>query len=140
MLSRLDVTKRFPYRDGEFEAVYSSHVLEHIPPADAARCMREVYRVLAPGGVARIAVPDLDLRIRSYDPEKADEWFERLLETRQTRSKNRHHWMYNEVSLRKLFRDAGFSEIHRCEYRVGRCPDVEIMDHRPGSLILEGIK
>ena len=48
--------------------------------------------------------------------------------------------MYNQVSLIKLFRDAGFSEIYRCEYRQGRCPDVESMDQRPGSLILEGIR
>ena len=64
-VSRLDASKRFPYGDEEFEAVYSSHVLEHMPPADAAHCLREVHRVLKPGGVARIAVPDPDLRIRS---------------------------------------------------------------------------
>jgi predicted SAM-dependent methyltransferase len=139
-VERLDVTRRFPFRDGEFEAVYSSHVLEHMPPDEAARCLREVHRVLAPGGIARIAVPDLDLRIRGYDPERADEWFERLLETRKTRSKNRHHWMYNEGSLGRLFREAGFEEVHRCEYREGRCPDVEAMDQRPGSLILEGVR
>jgi SAM-dependent methyltransferase len=139
-VERLDVTRRFPFADRAFEAIYSSHVLEHMPPDAAAHCLREVYRVLEPGGVARIAVPDLDLRIRGYDPEHADEWFERLLETRNTRSKNRHHWMYNEGSLGRLFRNAGFEQIHRCEHREGRCPEVEAMDRRPGSLILEGVK
>ena len=51
---RVDITKQF-FNEGEFGLVYCSHVLEHVTDDRAA--MREVYRVLAPGGVALIAVP-----------------------------------------------------------------------------------
>ena len=42
-------------RDGSFDLVIASHVLEHIP--DDLAAMRELRRVLGPGGVALLAVP-----------------------------------------------------------------------------------
>ncbi len=41
-----------PFADGAFDLVYSHGVLHHTP--DTARTIREVYRVLAPGGRASI--------------------------------------------------------------------------------------
>jgi len=41
--------------DGAFDAIYCSHVLEHVP--DDRKAMREFWRVLAPGGWALILVP-----------------------------------------------------------------------------------
>jgi len=41
-----------PFADGAFDLVYSHGVLHHTP--DTARTIREVYRVLAPGGRAAI--------------------------------------------------------------------------------------
>ncbi len=63
---RHDIRKPFPYRDGTFEVVYASHVLEHLTPADAAALLREAHRVLGPGGIVRIAVPDLERLAREY--------------------------------------------------------------------------
>jgi len=37
-----------PFEDGEFDAVYSQVVLYRLP--DPARALREIHRVLAPGG------------------------------------------------------------------------------------------
>src|SRR5262249_39619387 len=58
-ITTLDVRKRLPWGDGAFEAVYASHLLEHIHLEDAKRLLRECRRVLKPGGVIRIVVPDL---------------------------------------------------------------------------------
>lgn len=41
-----------PFHDGQFDIVYSNGVLHHTPKTDAA--IREVYRVLRPGGLAAI--------------------------------------------------------------------------------------
>ena len=41
--------------DASFDMVYCSHVLEHVP--DDRRAMREIRRVLKPGGIALILVP-----------------------------------------------------------------------------------
>jgi predicted SAM-dependent methyltransferase len=51
---------QFP--DGTFAELYASHVLEHFDYKDALlRALREWHRVLAPGGVLRLSVPDIDI-------------------------------------------------------------------------------
>ena len=63
---RHDVTRGLPFADEQFDAVYHSHVLEHLKPEDGAAMIRECYRVLKPGGVLRIVVPDLERIARLY--------------------------------------------------------------------------
>lgn len=55
-----------PFPDNTFDAVYHSHVLEHFMAADGRRFMQECVRVLKPGGVLRVAVPDLEQITRIY--------------------------------------------------------------------------
>ena len=45
------------YPDNSFDVIYCSHVLEHVP--EDRRGMRELYRVLKPGGWAILDVPIL---------------------------------------------------------------------------------
>ncbi len=50
------------FADGTFVEVYASHVLEHFDYKDAlVAALREWHRVLAPGGVLRLSVPDIDV-------------------------------------------------------------------------------
>jgi predicted SAM-dependent methyltransferase len=41
------------------KAVYASHVLEHIPGDALPDLFAEFYRILEPGGILRVVVPDL---------------------------------------------------------------------------------
>jgi predicted SAM-dependent methyltransferase len=45
---------------GPYDAVYSSHCLEHLYPDEVHVALAEVRRVLKPGGFAVIIVPDLE--------------------------------------------------------------------------------
>lgn len=45
---------------GPFDAVFCSHVLEHLHPYEVPLALGEFYRVLKPGGVAILIVPDLE--------------------------------------------------------------------------------
>jgi predicted SAM-dependent methyltransferase len=45
---------------GQFDAVYGSHVLEHLTPGDVQKAVAEFYRVLKPGGLAIMLVPNLE--------------------------------------------------------------------------------
>lgn len=63
---RLDARKPLPFADGEVDAVYHSHVLEHLTTGEAAGLLAECFRVLRPGGVVRVVVPDLEGIARAY--------------------------------------------------------------------------
>jgi predicted SAM-dependent methyltransferase len=140
-VKRLDLTRRFAFADESFDNAFSAHVLEHLYREDAERCVREVHRVLKTGGVFRITVPDLDRGVAAYDPEAPEPFLTFMYETHEKRDKNRHHWMYNEHSLGRLLREAGFSEVQRRRYREGRCPDLDRLDNRPEeTLFMEAVK
>ena len=136
----LDVGRRFPFDDGFVEAIFSAHMLEHLPAPVAMNMVTECHRVLAPGGVMRTGVPDLDLAISRYDPEHPDPFLDTVYESRQ-QGKNRHHWMYNETSLRRLLLGVGFTSVVRCAYREGACPDLDLLDNRPdNTMFMEAFK
>lgn len=61
-----DIRKNLPYSDAEFDACYSSHVLEHLKLDEAQKMLMECYRILKPKGIIRIAVPDLESIVREY--------------------------------------------------------------------------
>ncbi len=46
-------------KDGSFDGVFCSHTLEHLFIFEVALALREFRRVLRPGGLVRIHVPDL---------------------------------------------------------------------------------
>lgn len=139
----LDVSRRFRFPDATFECVFASHVLEHLHPDTAERCLREVLRVLADGGIVRLAVPDLDAVVAAYDPADPDRFLWAIYQGRGSSDVThsaRHWWHYNAGSLAALLRRVGFREPEVREYRQGRCPDVERIDNRPGSLFMEAVK
>lgn len=61
-----DIRKNLPYPDAEFDACYSSHVLEHLKQHEAQKLLSECHRVLKPKGIIRIVVPDLESIVRDY--------------------------------------------------------------------------
>lgn len=63
---RHDLRKPLPFADATFDVAYSSHVLEHLPPAAGAALLTEIRRVIKPGGVLRTVVPDLERIARDY--------------------------------------------------------------------------
>ncbi len=55
-----------PFEDNSFDIIFCNHVLEHIPNDTTA--MKELYRVLNPGGMAILQIPqDLNLEITFED-------------------------------------------------------------------------
>lgn len=68
-----DITKKFQIGDSRVDSFQAEEVLEHIPYEKIPDILEEVYRVLKPGGICRISVPDYNspgLKKRSlYDYE-----------------------------------------------------------------------
>jgi len=65
-VQRVNLLQRWPFPDNHFEAVYSSHTLEHFSLPVGESLLRECWRVAKPGGILRIVVPDLENTCREY--------------------------------------------------------------------------
>lgn len=61
-----DLRKGIPLPDQSAEAVYHSHVLEHVDRDAVPGFFAEIRRVLKPGGIHRIVVPDLERYASAY--------------------------------------------------------------------------
>ena len=126
-----DIVAGPPLPANTYELVFASHVLEHLPLEDAQVMLRRVCAALAPGGLFRVIVPDLDAIIAGYlkdagNGAEAAHGFVRglgmgaersrvglLARFRETLSNARHQWMWTEASLRAELTAAGFTDITR---------------------------
>lgn len=61
-----DFLNGIPFDDNVFDVVYHSHVLEHFYKKDGEVFIQECFRILKPGGVLRMAFPDLEKIILEY--------------------------------------------------------------------------
>lgn len=63
---RHNLRKGIPAPDASVDGVYHSHLFEHLDRDVVPIFLAEVKRVLKPGGVHRIVVPDLEFETRRY--------------------------------------------------------------------------
>lgn len=104
---------RLPFPDACFDAVVSVNVLEHIPnPVDA---LREVHRVLAPGGVFWVKTPNRNHyigRIARLTPTWFHEWYNSL---RGRAPEDTFPTVYRFncfADMEQVSKQAGFAEAH----------------------------
>lgn len=78
---------QIPLEDNRFDVVFCNHVMEHVD--DALQCMRELYRVMKPGGWAIMQVPQDFSRETTYEDPS--------IVTPEDREK--HFWQKDHVRL-----------------------------------------
>jgi predicted SAM-dependent methyltransferase len=126
-----------PFEDASADCVYLSHVLEHLYYKDEAlSLLTEIGRVLAPRGIVRLVVPDIEKCIRAYahgDQEffetRKKYWpysaryqtpLEHFLEYAGAGIRPGDFWGhkygYDFETLATLLREAGFSRVEQSEY------------------------
>lgn len=91
-----------PFRDGSFDIVTAKHTLEHVDVP--RRALREVARVLKPGGVAFIVVPDGAYWRVGVTPKTSKYFHPKRLGTQ-------HHVYYDVASLSRGLTDAGLEVV-----------------------------
>jgi SAM-dependent methyltransferase len=130
-----DIVKGLPVPDNSADGVYASHVLEHLSLTDFWLALRNTFRLLKPGGLFRLVVPDLEARARIYLKKlesgevEANAWLMRtagLGVERRDRSpegiarsilgNSVHLWMWDEKSMAAALRKVGFVDIRRCQF------------------------
>ena len=142
-----DLRRRLPFRDGSVDAVFHEHLLEHLPLDAGLRLTEETWRVLKPGGVLRIGVPDAGAYLQSYAwgggfittnrPDRPTQ----LLALQELFYEHGHETMFDLETLALVCRAAGFEEVERRESgssRITPCPDAP---HRASeTLYVEAVK
>lgn len=130
----LDATKPFPFEDATFDYVYSEHMIEHIPWKDGMFMLRECCRVLKPGGVIRVATPDMRVLLDLYSgpqqpiAQRYMHWItDRFLEgvpackpqfvINNAFTNWGHRFLYDAEVLRMALQDSGFVDV--CQVASG---------------------
>jgi predicted SAM-dependent methyltransferase len=130
-----------PFADSSADYVYSSHFIEHLYHEDGARMLQEMFRVLRPGGRARVCVPDLDHAVRLYLHGEKEQALEYFFRPAGAHICDRHKYMYDFDMLAQDLRSAGFQCVERCQFRQGRVPDLDRLDNRESeTLYVEAVK
>lgn len=154
----VNLHRPLPWNDGTVHAIYAGEVLEHFTREAGARLLRECHRVLAPGGVLRMRVPDnarfwrnyvndyeaMRSRPRAEWTDAHARWTEMFFREIWTGQRfgsagHYHKWMYDDITLIMAFEAAGFREVERMPFLDSRIRDVASVEVRD-DLIVEGVK
>ena len=140
-----------PFTDGQCRYVFLSHLLEHLfYPTDAMALLQEIYRILEPGGVVRIVVPDIEQCIRAYQENKK-EFFQQRIEHwgagdgNATRLEHflsyagagpdpawlfeAHKFGYDFETLERALQRAGFKTITRSSFMASEHAALQVDKH-----------
>ena len=127
----LDATKPFPFAADSIDYFVSEDMIEHVPLPDGLFMLKECLRTLKPGGVIRIATPDV-AKYQSFiggpvgeDARRYIDWsnttfgddFEKSFNDTGVIAFNRavrewgHTFMYDAATLVDILKRAGFTDI-----------------------------
>lgn len=150
-----DLTKALPLKSGSLDGVYSEHCVEHFTRENAVKILREFHRVLRPGSIVRIVVPDVELFIDLYvrarngepvsfpyveDPGPSFTPVDPL--NRIFRGYGHHLYAYDAHALAVLMLEAGFRQPEKRAFLEGR--DAKLLVDSPErqceSLYMEAVR
>ena len=106
--------------EGSVELIYACHVLEHFGRHVYLDVLREWCRVLQPGGVLRVAVPDFAKCAELYVAGKLPNGLADitgLVVGGQKDVYDYHKIVFDEPTLSEALRQAGFSEVRHWDWR-----------------------
>lgn len=145
----LDVTRPLPLPDASFAYAFGEHLIEHVPEATGARLLRELHRVLRPGGVLRLTTPDLRKLVALYEdrnPVISREDYARFLDSETGKVHERgaqifndylrlwgHRYVYDEEDLTAKLLAAGFVEVVREETGESRHEALRGLERHGGA-------
>jgi SAM-dependent methyltransferase len=103
-----------PFADASFDVVVSNHVIEHVGgPADQLRHLTEARRVLRPGGVLYLAVPNRWSLVEPHYRLPFLSWLPGPLANAYVRATGRGQWydcrLLGPWQVRSLLRQAGLA-------------------------------
>jgi len=141
-----DLRNPLPFPTASCRLVYSSHTIEHLVPDEAKSLLREIRRVLADDGVARIAVPCMEHALEVIRGRRVEDW-PRPFADPVAQAVNylfcdgQHKYAYSFDLLAAFARESGFSRVVNYSATHGVAPKeygaVTVGDEPDGSLVVE---
>ena len=146
--------EKLPFADGSASLIYASHVLEHFGRHEYKQVLAEWFRVLAAGGILRLAVPDFAACAAIYYESGLVDGLSGLvglLVGGQRNDNDYHKMIFDEPFLRRELLNTGFNAV-RCwdwrdtehsgidDYSQAYIPHLHKQDGRLMSLNLEALK
>jgi len=133
-----DIARPLPFDDASFDGIFFQHVLEHFPLETGISILRECGRILASGGILRIAVPDAERIVRTYVQNPAELSRHRTAPTglpmevinMYAYQRYEHQCLYDFELLRLSLVNAGFRDVTRCS--LGESADSNLAVDDPG--------
>jgi len=136
-----DLTDKIPLTDNSIDIVFSSHFLEHLTKTKGEQFLNDIYRIMKPGGLMRILVPDLDIAIQKFNQGEINETLDLFFYTSEEADFSAHKYNYTFGSLKTKLEEIGFKNVVRQSHQKGECPDIEFLDVYPDhSLYVEAKK
>ena len=147
----LDMREPLPLLENSCSIIYSEHFLEHLDyPGHANSFLRECYRVLEPGGLFSVGVPDTEWPIAEYTGQRSEgyfgiakerwhpEWCQTEMEhiNYHFRQGDDHRFAYDFKTLARALSSAGFQEIQRRDFD----PELDSLDRKIGTLYVNASK
>lgn len=107
------------------DEIYASHILEHIKKTETVNALKEWNRILNPGGVLWVAVPDFDRLVDIYlkSGRVMSTWLSHIINGDQLENEAFHYANFNYGTLSGYLSIAGFSKMERVEMFPYRIPD-----------------
>lgn len=147
----LDMREPLPFSANSSSFIYSEHFLEHLEyPLHATIFLNECYRVLEPGGVISIGVPDTEWPLAEYVGTRREDYFKISKERWHApwcqtqmeqlnyhfRQDGDHLFAYDFVTLEQALSRVGFQNVKRREFD----PDLDSIDRKIGTLYVNAVK
>jgi|TARA_B110000003_G_C16650840_1_gene534052 predicted SAM-dependent methyltransferase len=137
--------------DCSVELIYAAHVLEHTGRVEFKNVLKEWYRVLKPGAILRLAVPDFEACIKHYQKNHRLEAILGLLIGGQKDKYDYHKMIFDEQFLKDTLIGIGFKSVSRYnwketshsdidDYSQAYLPHMDIESGQLMSLNLEAVK
>ncbi|MDR3695476.1 methyltransferase domain-containing protein [Mucilaginibacter sp.] len=135
-----DIVKGLPEQPDSCDAVYCSHILEHLSYEDFLTALKNTYKILKPGGTFRGVVPDLKAAVQDYlagygnIDAPANELMRDTMLGVESRPKSlsanikgmygnsKHLWMWDYKSLEYELKKAGFIHIRQAGFNDANDP------------------
>jgi predicted SAM-dependent methyltransferase len=141
-----DLRHGLPLDPATVDLIYSEHVLEHLDLATGMRILGDARRALKPGGVLRIAMPDLGYVVERYLNDWRDQqwlqdpgfaWIDTPARMLNTCVREWGHlYLYDAAELTLRLSQVGFATTRQCEWSRSDVPELRGLETRPDSLLV----